>query len=75
MTQSWQLNGVPYVVRRARRDDEASRRGCALVQLTTDASRSDALRFYERHGFVPSHVGLKLPIGWAARGSNPEPAD
>jgi GNAT superfamily N-acetyltransferase len=55
--------------------DEASRRGCALVQLTTDARRSDALRFYERHGFVPSHVGLKLQNGWAARGSNPEPAD
>jgi GNAT superfamily N-acetyltransferase len=25
---------------------EASRRGCALVQLTTDARRSDALRLY-----------------------------
>jgi ribosomal protein S18 acetylase RimI-like enzyme len=35
-------------------------RGCGLVQLTTDGSRSDALRFYEEFGFVASHVGCKL---------------
>ena len=39
---------------------EAGRRGCALVQLTTDKARTDAHRFYERLGFVPSHVGFKL---------------
>lgn len=38
----------------------ARRRGCALVQLTTDKSRGDARRFYERQGFVASHEGLKL---------------
>lgn len=38
----------------------ARERGAALVQLTTDASRADAHRFYERLGFVPSHVGMKL---------------
>jgi hypothetical protein len=27
---------------------EARRRGCALVQLTTDKTRVDARRFYER---------------------------
>lgn len=42
--------------------DEARRRGCALVQLTTDKSRSDAHRFYERLGFVASHEGLKLQL-------------
>ena len=42
--------------------DEARRRGCALVQLTTDKSRADALRFYERLGFVASHEGLKLEL-------------
>lgn len=42
--------------------DEARRRGCALVQLTTDASRVDAHRFYERLGFVASHVGMKLAL-------------
>jgi GNAT superfamily N-acetyltransferase len=36
--------------------------GCGLVQLTTDVRRADARRFYERLGFVPSHVGMKLEI-------------
>jgi GNAT superfamily N-acetyltransferase len=35
-------------------------RGAAMVQLTTDASRVEAHRFYERLGFVASHVGMKL---------------
>jgi hypothetical protein len=30
------------------------------VQLTTDRSRTDAHRFYERLGFVSSHEGMKL---------------
>jgi GNAT superfamily N-acetyltransferase len=37
-------------------------RGAAMVQLTTDASRTDAHRFYERLGFVASHVGMKLGL-------------
>lgn len=43
--------------------DTSRERGCALVQLTTDASRTDAHRFYERLGFVASHVGMKLQLG------------
>lgn len=42
--------------------DESRRRGATLVQLTSDASRADARRFYERLGFVASHVGFKLPL-------------
>lgn len=42
--------------------DEARRRGCALVQLTTDKTRVDAQRFYQRLGFVASHEGLKLDL-------------
>lgn len=42
--------------------EEARRRGCALVQLTTDKSRADAHRFYERLGFIASHEGLKLSL-------------
>jgi GNAT superfamily N-acetyltransferase len=42
--------------------EESRRLGCSLVQLTSDASRTDARRFYERLGFVPSHVGFKLPL-------------
>lgn len=41
---------------------EAGRRGCVLVQLTTDRSRVDAHRFYERLGFVDSHHGFKLAL-------------
>jgi GNAT superfamily N-acetyltransferase len=41
---------------------EAGRRGCALVQLTSDKSRRDAHRFYERLGFVASHEGYKLQL-------------
>jgi GNAT superfamily N-acetyltransferase len=42
--------------------DEARRRDCALVQLTTDKSRASAHRFYERLGFVASHEGMKLAL-------------
>lgn len=36
--------------------------GCTLVQLTMNASRKDASRFYERIGFVASHTGFKLAL-------------
>jgi GNAT superfamily N-acetyltransferase len=42
--------------------EEARRRGCALVQLTSDKSRGGAHRFYERLGFVASHEGMKLKL-------------
>ena len=41
---------------------EGRRRGCALVQLTTDKTRAGAHRFYERLGFAASHEGLKLHL-------------
>lgn len=40
--------------------DTARERGAALIQLTSDASREDAHRFYERLGFRATHVGMKL---------------
>jgi GNAT superfamily N-acetyltransferase len=42
--------------------DAARRRGCALVQLTTDKGRPEAHRFYAGLGFVASHEGLKLSL-------------
>lgn len=39
---------------------EFKSRGCKVIQLTTDKSRSDAHRFYEKLGFVASHEGYKL---------------
>jgi ribosomal protein S18 acetylase RimI-like enzyme len=38
----------------------AKAKGCHLIQLTSDKARPDAIRFYERLGFVASHEGLKL---------------
>jgi len=40
--------------------ERARHRHCVMVQLTTDRVREDALRFYERLGFAPSHHGMKL---------------
>ena len=42
--------------------ERAREHGCRLVQLTTDRSRVDAQRFYDRLGFVASHVGMKLTL-------------
>jgi len=42
--------------------DLARAEGCGLVQLTSDVSRPDAHRFYERLGFVASHAGFKLTL-------------
>ena len=47
---------VAFAVARARE------RGCRMLQLTTDKSRPDAKRFYERLGFVDSHEGMKLHL-------------
>ena len=39
---------------------EAKKRGCLRVQLTSQSRRTRAHAFYERLGFVKSHVGMKL---------------
>lgn len=36
--------------------------GAASVQLTSNAGRADAHRFYERLGFARSHAGFKLKL-------------
>ncbi|WP_374986787.1 GNAT family N-acetyltransferase [Streptomyces fradiae] len=41
---------------------ESRRQDCALVQLTSDVSRTDAHRFYQRLGFTASHLGFKLAL-------------
>jgi GNAT superfamily N-acetyltransferase len=43
--------------------DLARDRGAVRVELTTNARRDAARRFYERLGFVGSHVGMKLYLG------------
>ncbi|WP_030153222.1 GNAT family N-acetyltransferase [Streptomyces sp. NRRL S-244] len=42
--------------------EESRREDCRLVQLTSDVTRTDAHRFYERLGFTASHVGFKLSL-------------
>jgi GNAT superfamily N-acetyltransferase len=43
--------------------DLARERGAVRVELTTNAQRDAARRFYERLGFVASHVGMKYHVG------------
>ena len=42
--------------------EQSRRLGVDLVQLTSDATRTDAHRFYERLGFARTHVGFKLNL-------------
>ena len=35
---------------------------CGIVQLTTDKTRTEAHRFYDRLGFQPSHIGYKMKL-------------
>ena len=40
----------------------AREEGCRLVQLSSNATRADAHRFYERIGFARSHVAFKMKL-------------
>ena len=40
----------------------AKKKGCNMVQLTSDKQRPDAIRFYEKLGFKASHEGFKLAL-------------
>ena len=42
--------------------EKCRREKCGIVQLTTDKSRTDAHRFYDRLGFEPSHIGYKMML-------------
>lgn len=45
---------MKWAIERARKEN------CVAVQLTTNADRKDAHRFYENLGFKGSHLGMKL---------------
>jgi len=40
----------------------AAAEGCKMIQLTMNRSRDGANRFYQNHGFVPSHTGFKRDL-------------
>ncbi|POM25876.1 aminoalkylphosphonic acid N-acetyltransferase [Actinomadura rubteroloni] len=42
--------------------DQARARGCRVVQLTTDRQRPQTIRFYQKIGFIPSHMGMKYHL-------------
>ncbi len=43
-------------------EERAKAAGCGLIQLTSDRQRLAAHRFYERLGYVASHVGMKKTL-------------
>lgn len=55
-------SGIGSAVMRWVSDTAAPALGAAMVQLTSDAARTDAHRFYERLGYVGSHIGFKYRV-------------
>jgi len=55
-------SGIGSAVMRWVASTAAPALGASMVQLTSDAARTDAHRFYERLGFVGSHVGFKYAV-------------
>ena len=52
-------HGIGSVLLRAA-VDRARAAGCYRIQLTSNKARTDAHRFYARHGFEATHEGFKL---------------
>ena len=42
--------------------ERCRREQCGIVQLTTNKTRTQAHRFYDRLGFEPSHLGYKMKL-------------
>ncbi|MDQ0726403.1 GNAT family N-acetyltransferase [Microbacterium sp. W4I20] len=55
-------SGIGSGIMRWVSDSAAPALGAAMVQLTSDASRIDAHRFYEHLGYVGSHKGFKYAV-------------
>lgn len=62
VSSSIRSSGIGSAVMRWVSDAAAPALGAALVQLTSDAARTDAHRFYERLGYAGSHVGFKYNV-------------
>ncbi len=46
----------------AHAEDDARRRGASVAELTSSRKRTDAHRFYDRLGYVQSHLGFKKKL-------------
>ena len=46
----------------AHAEDDARRRGASVAELTSSRRRTDAHRFYDRLGYVQSHLGFKKKL-------------
>lgn len=55
-------SGIGSTVMRWVGEQAAPAIGAAMVQLTSDAARTDAHRFYERLGYTGSHLGFKYTV-------------
>lgn len=54
--------GIGSAIMRWVSDTAAPALGAAMVQLTSDAGRIDAHRFYEHLGYIGSHRGFKYSV-------------
>ncbi|WP_136025340.1 GNAT family N-acetyltransferase [Microbacterium sp. K27] len=59
---SLRSSGIGSAVMRWVGESAAPAVGATMVQLTSDAARTDAHRFYERLGYVGSHRGFKYSV-------------
>ena len=55
-------SGIGSAMMRWVSDAAAPALGAAMIQLTSDAARVEAHRFYERLGYVGSHLGFKYAV-------------
>ncbi|MBT2503877.1 GNAT family N-acetyltransferase [Curtobacterium sp. ISL-83] len=62
VTSAQRSSGIGSAVMRWVVDQGAIELQAALVQLTSDAARVDAHRFYRKLGFVDSHLGFKFAV-------------
>lgn len=58
----YRSSGIGSAMMRWVTDVAATAVDASVVQLTSDAVRTDAHRFYEHLGFVASHVGFKYQV-------------
>lgn len=62
VSSSVRSGGIGSAVMRWAMHVAAPATGATLVQLTSDAARVDAHRFYTRLGFAASHIGFKYAL-------------